>query len=105
MKRALPIKKVSADLDVLRFPTAQKSFVRPLCLNCPLPLTLLQPELNLPDRLLGVCSQCHHWFLVHLVPDETEGLLWRLPDVELIRQLSADKPPKGSSRTTKSPKS
>ena len=56
MKRVLPIKKVSAELDVLRFPAAVERPVRARCVDCSLPLSLSQPDMNLPERLLGVCA-------------------------------------------------
>jgi hypothetical protein len=92
MKRDRSIKKVSADLDVLHFPAAIERHVSAHCLNCSLPLSLSQPDLNSPGRLLGVCEQCKHWFLLDLIPNRTEGILWRLPDIEVIRQLSFDNP-------------
>ena len=94
MKRGLPIKKVPAELHVLRFPAPSKHRIGPRCLDCFLPLSVSQPDLNSPDRLLGVCEQCKGWFLIHLIPDQTEGLLWRLPDVEVIRHLSFEDAPK-----------
>ncbi len=92
MKRDLPIRKVSAELDVLRFPTTVERPVKAHCLNCALPLSLSQPDLDSADRLLGVCERCKGWFLIHLVLDQTEGLLWRLPDIEVVRQLSFGDP-------------
>jgi hypothetical protein len=86
------VKKVSADLDVLRFPTAIERLISTHCLNCSSPLSLSQPDLESPDRLLGVCQQCKHWFLIHLIADQSEGLLCRLPDIEVIRQLSFENP-------------
>ncbi len=96
MKRDRRIKKVSTDLDVLRFPTALKRPVRTHCLNCSLPLALSQPDLDSPDRLLGVCKQCKHWFLIHLIADQSEGLLCQLPDIEVIREHSFDDPSEGT---------
>jgi len=97
MQRDLPVKKVSADLDVLRFPAAVERPVRAHCLNCSLPLSLSQPDLNSPERLLGVCEHCKHWFLIDLIPDLTEGILWRLPDIEVIRELSFENSAQGPS--------
>jgi hypothetical protein len=48
--------------------------------------------MNSPERLLGVCGQCKHWFLIDLIPNQTEGILCRLPDIKLIRQLSVEQP-------------
>jgi hypothetical protein len=92
MKRDLPIKKVSADMDLLRFPTAVQGPIRARCVNCSLPLSLSQPDMNSPERLLGVCEQCKHWFLIDLIPNQTRGILCRLPDIKLIRQLSVEQP-------------
>jgi hypothetical protein len=92
MKHSLPIKKVSAELDVLRFPTTLDRPIKTHCLNCCVPLSLFQPDLDAADRLLGVCEHCKHWFLIHVMHDQTEGLLWRLPDFEVIRRLSFDDP-------------
>jgi hypothetical protein len=88
MKRDRPIKKISANLDVLLFPAAVERPVRPQCLNCSLPLALSQPDQDSPERLLGVCEQCKQWFLIDLIPDHSKGILWRLPDIEVIRQLT-----------------
>jgi hypothetical protein len=96
MKRDPPIKKVPTELDVLLFPAALERPVRARCLNCDLPLSLSQPDLNSPERLLGVCKQCKHWFFIHLIPDQTKGLLFRLPDIQVIRQLSFDHPSEGT---------
>jgi hypothetical protein len=103
MKRNLPIKKVSAELDVLRFPTTVERPVKAHCLNCSVPLSLFQPDLDAADRLLGVCERCKHWFLIHVMHDQNEGFLWRLPDIEVIRQLSFDDPPKESSQASNEP--
>ena len=97
MKRKLRIKKIAAELDVIRFPAAVERPVKAHCLHCDLPLSLLQPDPDSPDRLLGVCEQCKCWFFIHLIADQTEGILCRLPDKEVIRQLTFEKPSKESS--------
>jgi hypothetical protein len=98
MKRNRLIKKVSADLDLLRFPAVVEHPVSADCLNCSLPLSLSQPDFNSPERLLGICERCKHWFLIDLIPDLTEGVLSRLPDIEVIRALSFEN---GSKETLK----
>ena len=103
MKRKLPVKKVPAELHVLRFPVAVEHPVRARCVNCDVPLSLSQPDLSSPDRLLGVCEQCKHWFFIHLIPDRTEGILCRLPDIEVIRQLSFEKPSEEPSKMRQRP--
>jgi hypothetical protein len=88
MKRDPPSKKVSAELHVLRFPSAVGHPIRAHCSDCSLPLSLSQPDLDSPRRLLGICEQCKLWFLIDLMADQTEGLLCRLPDTAVIRQIS-----------------
>ena len=97
MKPDLPIKKVSAKLDILRFDLVVETPPRARCLNCSAPLSLSQPDLKSPDRLLGICGQCRHWFLIDLVPDSSAGILCRLPDIEVIRSLSHENPSAGIS--------
>ena len=33
------------------------------CPNCQSDLQIHQPDPGLPDRLLAVCEECHHWYL------------------------------------------
>ena len=92
MKRQFSVKRVPAELDVLRFPAYVDRLVTTECLNCSTLLSVSQPDLDAPDKLLGVCDRCKHWFFIHLRPDRTEGVMCELPDVDLIRQLSLDDP-------------
>jgi hypothetical protein len=45
-------------------------------------MTLHQPDLNLPDRLLATCGECRAWYMIFLGP----GLMIRLPDEGAINQ-------------------
>jgi hypothetical protein len=101
MKKGHIVKKVSAELDVLRFPSAVRHRIGAHCLKCSLPLSLFQPDLSSPERLLGICERCKHWFLIDLIPDLTEGVLSRLPDIEVIRQLSLEDPSEETSKKSK----
>ena len=69
----------------------------PLCLNCSEPLSLSQPDPETPDRLIGICEYCRHWFLVDLTSDLSAGTLCRLPDIQVIRRLSHENPSAGIS--------
>ncbi len=95
MKPGRPVRKILADLDVLRFPTATPESTGVICLRCSCPLSLLQPDLDLPDRLLGVCRQCKHWFLVELLADRSEAIILALPENQVIQELSLTAPEKG----------
>jgi hypothetical protein len=90
MQRDSVVKKVTAELEMLHFPAAVEQSIGAHCLSCSLPLSLSQPDLDTPSRLLGVCEHCKHWFFIELIPEQTEGVLWRLPDIETIRHLSID---------------
>jgi hypothetical protein len=85
------VKKVSAPLDVLHFPTATENPNGPSCLNCSSRLSLSQPDMELPERLLGICEQCKRWFLIDMVSDQGEGTMVRLPEAHVIRSLSRRK--------------
>jgi hypothetical protein len=63
MKSKRLIKKVPAELDVLHFPAPDERPFGALCSNCSVNLSLSQPDLYSPDRLIGVCERCKYWFL------------------------------------------
>jgi hypothetical protein len=87
MKSKRLIKKVPAELDVLHFPAPDERPFGALCSNCSVNLSLSQPDLYSPDRLIGVCERCKYWFLIDLIPNQGARVLWRLPDIETIRCL------------------
>jgi hypothetical protein len=82
------VKKIVAHLDVLRFPTSHNNIDGTCCLNCSWQLSLSQPDSELPDRLIGVCERCKHWFLIDLIPESGEGIMSKLPESQVIRNLS-----------------
>ena len=103
METNRPVRKVTANLEILRFPTPFASSVGANCLNCSWPLSLSQPDLNSPERLLGVCEQCKHWFLIDLIPEQSEGIIARLPETQIIRSLSHENPREGISAMSHGP--
>jgi hypothetical protein len=50
------------------------------CPRCRAPLMIHQPDMQLPDRLLGTCDHCHAWFLIGAVRE----VMLRLPDDEVL---------------------
>jgi hypothetical protein len=92
MKPNALVKKVSAKLDLLHFPAPPEDAIRACCLHCSSPLTVHQPDKESPERLLGVCEKCKHWFLIDLPLVMSEGIMVRLPDTEVIRELSHEGP-------------
>jgi hypothetical protein len=103
MEPQRPVQRVTANLEILRFPTPFESSVGANCLNCSWPLELSQPDLSLPERLLGICERCKHWFLVDLIPDQNEGIIARLPETQVIRSLSHENPREGISEMSHGP--
>jgi hypothetical protein len=51
-----------------------------VCPNCRSDLCRLQPDVELPDRLLGVCRTCKTWFLL----DAVRGVMAVLAGPELL---------------------
>jgi hypothetical protein len=90
-------KKVSTSLNMLRFPSPSESRVETLCLHCASPLAIHQPDVETPERLLGTCESCKHWFLIDLVREWSEGVIVWLPDSEVVRDLSNADPSAGIS--------
>jgi len=82
------VDKAHASLHFLRVPTASEQSIEAQCLNCPSGLILHQPDLNRPERLLGICESCKHWFLIDLASDEKQGVMVMLPDMEGILEVS-----------------
>lgn len=42
-----------------------------VCPHCQSELQFHQPDSELPDRLLAVCEDCHHWYLKQDAEDLT----------------------------------
>ena len=66
----------------------------PQLLGAVIPVSTGSGNARSADRDL---KQCKHWFLIDLVPDLSAGTLCRLPDIEVIRNLSHENPSKGIS--------
>ncbi len=90
-------RRVLAPLDLLPFPRPRQAHAPIACPNCSSPLTLHQPDPESPERLLGVCDGCKHWYLVDLPVGRADGVLVGLPDDEVVRALSREDPDEGIS--------
>jgi len=97
MNAARRLYEAFANVPILRFPTALDGPTPLKCLNCSSELSLHQPDVNSPERLLGVCEACNYWYLIDIVPDLTHGVMVMLPDVEVVRRLSHPNPAAGIS--------
>jgi uncharacterized protein YbaR (Trm112 family) len=69
-------------LDFSRLLTDPDHLPAILCPDCQDLLTIHQPDIESPDRLLGVCPECRAWFLV----EDTHGIMVRLPDQDALRE-------------------
>ena len=82
---------------MLRFPTPPEALAGAGCLSCSGALSLSQPDLDSPERLLGVCGRCSGWFLIDLILDLGEGIISGLPDMQVIREALRQRPGEGIS--------
>ncbi len=65
-------------------PVEPPSFDCPFCRS---ELDLYQPQIHVPERMLGVCSSCGSWQLVSLPETgETEALLVDLPLDQILSE-------------------
>jgi hypothetical protein len=54
-----------------------ESFFHVECPSCRTPLLLHQPDISVPDRMLGICCDCQDWYLM----DNLAGTMAMLPDL------------------------
>jgi hypothetical protein len=81
-------------LDVIKLAVDPSHPTEARCPACQELLTVHQPDVELPDRLLGVCPECRVWLLI----DATVGVMIRLPHPGALRDALPTSPP-GASRS------
>jgi hypothetical protein len=84
-----PGKRLVAQLDILVFPAPPEGLAVAPCLECSGTLRLSQPDLEMPERLIGACPSCKQWYLIDLIEDLDAGVIAGLPGRHVIRSLSA----------------
>ena len=89
--------KITPSLDVLLFLVANEEARDTRCPNCASFLTIIQPDRWLPDRLIGACEDCKHWFLIDIIQDANVTIMLRLPDEKVVRNLTQGNPSDGIS--------
>jgi hypothetical protein len=58
------------------------------CPDCQAALDLQQPDVDLPEQLLGICKSCSKWFfLVELEEDWNGTMLFELPSAATMRAM------------------
>ena len=72
---------VLVPLAVSRSRTDPEAPTEASCLACGDPLSIHQPDVNAPERLLGTCDACGAWHLV----DADRGVTVLLPDADGLR--------------------
>ena len=50
------------------------------CPKCSTPLVLHQPDIDSPDRMLGICYRCRAWYLL-------DGLAEVMTELPVLREL------------------
>jgi hypothetical protein len=65
MKRSLPLRPEGSHPDGNESGIPLPS----LCPDCHHPLDFHQPDLSLPNRLLGICESCRAWLLLDIDED------------------------------------
>ena len=68
-------------LDVIRPQIDGDDLAGFTCTGCRGDLAIHQPDVRLPDRLLGTCDSCSAWYLI----DAAAVLMVRLPDQDTLR--------------------
>jgi hypothetical protein len=56
--------------EVYRFPGPIELTTGADCPACSKALSLSQPDVNTPDRLLGICEGCKRWYVIELPPEQ-----------------------------------
>jgi len=77
---------VMARLDVLPFATPAEDLTWVRCVHCKSPLDLLQPEVQFPERLLGICEECSSWYFIQLVLERSEVIMLQIPEQRSLRE-------------------
>jgi hypothetical protein len=76
----MPLRRLT--LEFVRLDTAPDGRPGIRCPSCHDLLAVHQPDIESPDRLLGVCVECRAWYLI----DSAVGVMARLPDRDALRE-------------------
>ncbi len=74
---------ISVNLGFLRLGADRDHHPGLQCPSCDHGLMLHQPDVESPDRLLGICPACRGWFLAEMNP----GVMIRLPDPAVLEEI------------------
>ena len=69
----------SARLKMTWFSTAPENFDAARCLACDVYLELVQPGINSPDRLIGICERCQAWYVIDFDASTADAVMVLLP--------------------------
>ncbi len=79
---------ITLTLEVIRLAVDPDYLVEARCSSCHVLITVDQPDVELRERLLGVCPECRAWFLI----DVTSGIMIRLPHQDTLRGVEPSSP-------------
>jgi hypothetical protein len=78
------IRTVDGSLTMVRYSTTPENYDEGRCLACDGSLDLHQPDVQFPDRILGVCERCGNWYLINLLSGTDEALMVAIPDGQTL---------------------
>jgi hypothetical protein len=86
---------VPVHLTLTRIPALTEDVAQVKCHSCRHGLDVYQPETAFPDRLLGVCQACRHWYVIDLMPGQGAAVMVLLPphgSFEKVEDRYEDRP-------------
>jgi hypothetical protein len=72
-------RSLAVSLDLIRFSKLPEDLVGLGCKHCHAPMVVHQPDKDFPDRVLGVCAECHCWYALDMLPDALSAAIAVLP--------------------------
>jgi hypothetical protein len=72
----IPPRRIAVSLTLIDLPPSRKARLRVRCSNCQCHLAVHMPDPELPDRMLGTCSDCKSWYLL----DCEGGVMFLMPE-------------------------
>ncbi len=82
------MKRVRITLSVSRQEYRPEAPLEVGCADCGASLEVHQPDMSLPERLLGTCEQCGAWYLVVCRASRLDVVIMRMPEDAAIDQAA-----------------
>ena len=76
-------------LTMLRFSISPEQVDDGCCLTCNVYLELHQPDIDSPDRVIGICERCGRWYLIDMEPGTDDAVMVLLPELGYFQDVMA----------------